>query len=454
MTSTELPHPHLRDEASTDALPVAPALGASLDAARMPRRSTLVEPRVLLITALAIVLGVGGGLHRAAAGGADRRWSPTSRSTGASRRRSVSPAGHHLGAVGDRGPGDRRPDRRRDGALRLAGDPRPRHPRGDGAGAAQREPHPAARSRSSSRCRRRSRSAPAARSAPKARSSPPAARSARCSGSCCTSPPTSARRCSPPAPPAGMAATFGSPVSAVLLAVELLLFEFRPRSLIPVALASVAAAGVRIAFVGTDAGRSRCRISRSPAARRWRATSLLGALIGWLARRRHARRLRRSRTLRAAADPLDVVAGDRRPRGRRRRLLRAAHARRRLRQHRGHRRPATSRSARVALPVRDEVHLLVDLARQRHLGRHAGAAVHHRRRRSAALGGLRRGRGRAAARASTRASPALVGMAAIFAGASRALLASVVFAFETTLQPLGLLPLLGGCTAATSSRRC
>jgi CBS domain-containing protein len=43
---------------------------------------------------------------------------------------------------------------------------------------------------------------------------------------------------------------------------------------------------------------------------------------------------------------------------------------------------------------------------------------------------------------------ALVGMAAIFAGASRALLTSVVFAFETTLQPLGLLPLLGGCTAA------
>src|SRR4029079_3641955 len=37
---------------------------------------------------------------------------------------------------------------------------------------------------------------------------------------------------------------------------------------------------------------------------------------------------------------------------------------------------------------------------------------------------------------------------AMFAGASRALLASIVFAFETTLQPLGLLPLLGGCTAA------
>jgi CBS domain-containing protein len=42
----------------------------------------------------------------------------------------------------------------------------------------------------------------------------------------------------------------------------------------------------------------------------------------------------------------------------------------------------------------------------------------------------------------------LVGMAAIFAGASHALLTSVVFAFETTRQPLGLLPLLAGCTAA------
>jgi len=49
---------------------------------------------------------------------------------------------------------------------------------------------------------------------------------------------------------AGMTATFGSPVSAVLLAVELLLFELRPRSVIPVALAAAAATAVRIAFVG------------------------------------------------------------------------------------------------------------------------------------------------------------------------------------------------------------
>ena len=36
----------------------------------------------------------------------------------------------------------------------------------------------------------------------------------------------------------------------------------------------------------------------------------------------------------------------------------------------------------------------------------------------------------------------------MFAGASRALLASIVFAFETTRQPIGLLPLLAGCTGA------
>lgn len=46
------------------------------------------------------------------------------------------------------------------------------------------------------------------------------------------------------------------------------------------------------------------------------------------------------------------------------------------------------------------------------------------------------------------AMAALVGMAAMFAGASRALLTSIVFALETTGQFHGLLPLLGACTAA------
>ncbi len=48
----------------------------------------------------------------------------------------------------------------------------------------------------------------------------------------------------------GMSATFASPVAAVLLAVELLLFEWKPRSLIPVALASVAAAAARRYIIG------------------------------------------------------------------------------------------------------------------------------------------------------------------------------------------------------------
>ena len=49
---------------------------------------------------------------------------------------------------------------------------------------------------------------------------------------------------------AGMAATFSAPVAAVLLAVELLLFEFRFRSLLPVALASAVGAGFRWLVVG------------------------------------------------------------------------------------------------------------------------------------------------------------------------------------------------------------
>ena len=37
----------------------------------------------------------------------------------------------------------------------------------------------------------------------------------------------------------------------------------------------------------------------------------------------------------------------------------------------------------------------------------------------------------------------MIGMASVFAGCSRALLASVVFALEATRQPAGLVPLLG-----------
>lgn len=43
---------------------------------------------------------------------------------------------------------------------------------------------------------------------------------------------------------------------------------------------------------------------------------------------------------------------------------------------------------------------------------------------------------------------ALVGMAALFAGASRAILTSIVFAMETTMQESTLLPLIAGCSTA------
>jgi len=49
---------------------------------------------------------------------------------------------------------------------------------------------------------------------------------------------------------AGMSATFAAPMAAILLAVELLLFEWRPRSLIPVVVASIIAGALRISWLG------------------------------------------------------------------------------------------------------------------------------------------------------------------------------------------------------------
>jgi H+/Cl- antiporter ClcA/CBS domain-containing protein len=49
---------------------------------------------------------------------------------------------------------------------------------------------------------------------------------------------------------AGMSAVFATPVAAVLLAVELLLFEWKPRSFIPVTVASIVASVLRIPLLG------------------------------------------------------------------------------------------------------------------------------------------------------------------------------------------------------------
>ncbi|HVU01726.1 MAG TPA: chloride channel protein [Polyangiaceae bacterium] len=49
---------------------------------------------------------------------------------------------------------------------------------------------------------------------------------------------------------AGMSATFAAPIASVLLAVELLLFELKPRSFVPVALASATAFACRVPLLG------------------------------------------------------------------------------------------------------------------------------------------------------------------------------------------------------------
>src|SRR5213596_2824924 len=48
----------------------------------------------------------------------------------------------------------------------------------------------------------------------------------------------------------GMAAVFGTPLAATLLAVELLLFEWKPRSFIPVACAAAVAGALRVPLLG------------------------------------------------------------------------------------------------------------------------------------------------------------------------------------------------------------
>lgn len=51
----------------------------------------------------------------------------------------------------------------------------------------------------------------------------------------------------------GMAATFNAPLASILLAVELLLFECRPRSLVPVSIAVVVATALRWHLIGPEA---------------------------------------------------------------------------------------------------------------------------------------------------------------------------------------------------------
>jgi len=79
---------------------------------------------------------------------------------------------------------------------------------------------------------------------------------------------------------AGMAATFGSPVSAVLLAVELLLFEYRARSMVPVALAAAVATAVRMSFLGAEPVFAMPGLT-NPSGSALAAYIVLGGLVGF-----------------------------------------------------------------------------------------------------------------------------------------------------------------------------
>ena len=243
---------------------------------------------------------------------------------------------------------------------------------------------------------------------------------------------------------AGMTATFGSPVSAVLLAVELLLFELRPRSLIPVALAAAAATAVRIAFVGIPPAFAMPNIAQ-PGEAALAVYVVLGAAVGvaavavtkivyavedafdhlpihwmwWPAIGAVAVGVCgyfAPHTLGVGYDNIDrILSGD------------------------------IAGEALLFLGSLKFISWSISLGSGTSGGTLAPLFTI-----GGALGALL---GEVVARSFPHLGvdpriAALVGMAAMFAGASRALLASVVFAFETTRQPIGLLPLLGGCTAS------
>ncbi|HYP78297.1 MAG TPA: chloride channel protein [Polyangiaceae bacterium] len=243
---------------------------------------------------------------------------------------------------------------------------------------------------------------------------------------------------------AGMAATFGSPVSAVLLAVELLLFEFRPRSIIPVALASATAAGVRMAIVGSAPVFAMPTLEQ-PSGEALAFYILLGGVIGIVA-------TGVTRAVYAVEDAFEKlpihwmwwpalggfavgVVGYFAPRTMGVGYDNIEHVLS----------GSLTGQALFLLFTLKFVSWVIALGSGTSGGTLAPLFT---------IGG---GLGATLGALSALVFPrfgidpriaGLVGMAAIFAGASRALLASVVFAFETTLQPLGLLPLLGGCSAA------
>jgi CBS domain-containing protein len=243
-----------------------------------------------------------------------------------------------------------------------------------------------------------------------------------------------------------MAATFGSPVSAVLLSIELLLFEYRARSLIPVALAAATATGVRVIFVGSAPVFGMANVA-SPTGAALAAYGFVGLVVGVIA-------AGITRATYAIEDGFEIV-------GERYRIHwmwwpalgalvvglvgivepRALGV--------GYGNITGVLSGTIAGKALLFLLVFKFIAWSVYLGSGtSGGTMAPLFTIGGALGALI-GTAMAAMLPSLGMDhrvAGLVGMAAMFAGASHALLASVVLAFETTRQPLSLLPLLAGCT--------
>lgn len=247
---------------------------------------------------------------------------------------------------------------------------------------------------------------------------------------------------------AGMAATFGSPVSAVLLAIELLLFEYRPRSMIPVALASAVAASIRVLFNGSAPVFPIANLQQ-PSDSALAFYTVVGALVGLAAvgisrfvyatedlYERVGEKLHIHWMWWPAIGALTVGAlGLIDPR-----ILGV-----------GYSNIIGALSGTIFGRALITLVVLKFLAWALYLGSGTSGGI------LAPLFTLGSGLGAWLGGLGAELLPTigidpriagLVGMAAIFAGATHALLTSIVFAFETTRQPVGLLPLLLGCAAA------
>jgi H+/Cl- antiporter ClcA len=243
---------------------------------------------------------------------------------------------------------------------------------------------------------------------------------------------------------AGMAATFGSPVSAVLLAIELLLFEFRPRSMIPVAMAASSAAGVRMALEGAEPVFAMSPLA-SPSLAAIATYILLGGIMGMIAvlvtkivyviedsfERLPVHWMWWPAIGAIAVGVVGYFAPD---------TLGV-----------GYYNISNILSDRLTIPAMLFLCGMKFISWSISLGSGTSGGT------LAPLFTIGGGAGAVLGASIASLAPllgvdvriaALVGMAAIFAGASRAMLASAVFAFETTLEPAGILPLLGGCAAA------